>query len=136
MDGVDNQLEETPSEDDPKIPNWLKIVGVAVVVDLAARLFVPSSMPFVLVLEAVIFLAAAGALALPVIRKEEMTGFRSKLHKWLSAAFALGAIRSGMWGFGVPVEYANLTIFLLGLTGLAVVYFLKKKGGSDSATDF
>ena len=50
------------------------------------------------------FLVAAVALMLPVVRKSNLSGFRSKLHKWLAAAFALGALRSGLWGFGMPVE--------------------------------
>lgn len=134
--GLDQRLEETSKKGRRSVPSWLKIIGVAAVIDVAARLFLPSSMPFVLVLEALIFSGAAVALTLPVIRKARMTGFRKKLHILLGAAFALGAIRSGMWGLGIPVEYANLTIFLLGLAGLAVVYFWKKKGGSDSVSDF
>ncbi len=136
LDGVDQRLEQTSTKGRRRVPSWLKIIGVAAVIDVVARFFVPSSMPFVLVLEALIFSGAAVALVLPVIRKAGMTGFRKKLHTWLGAAFALGALRSGMWGLGVPVEYANLTIFLLGLAGLAVVYFWKKKGGSNSVSDF
>jgi len=126
LNGVDDRLTEKPKRK-RKVPGWLAIVGIAAAVDLAARFFVPSSMPFVLVLESAVFFVAAAALAIPVIRKATMTGFRRKLHKWLAAAFALGAIRSGMWGLGVPVEYANLTIVLLGLAGLAVVYLRRKK---------
>ena len=83
LDGVDRRLEETPTKRRRRIPGWLKIIGVAAVIDLAARFFVPSSMPFVLVLEALIFSGAALALALPVIRKANMTGFRKKIHTWL-----------------------------------------------------
>ena len=81
LDGVDQRLEETSKKGRRRIPGWLKIIGVAAVIDVAARFFVPSSMPFVLVLEAVIFSGAAVALALPVIRKARMTGFSKSLSK-------------------------------------------------------
>ena len=132
LGGVDQRLTEPPKKK-RKMPSWLAIVGVAAAIDLAARFFVPASMPFVQIFEAVVFLAAAVGLSLPVIRKSEMTGFRRKLHTWLAAAFALGAIRSGLWGFGLPVEYANLTIFLMGLVGVAGAYFRRRKTKEDEA---
>ena len=130
LDGVDDRLMEQPKQK-RKMPSWLAIVGLAAVIDLGARFFVPSSMPFVLLVEALIFSFAAGALILPVVRTKKLTGYRRKVHKWLAAAFALGAIRPGMWGFGVPVEFANLTIFLLGLAGVAAFYFRRKTRRDD-----
>ena len=126
LDGVDERLAEQPKKKS-KMPGWLTIVGIVAAIDLGARFFVPSSIPFVLLFEALMFSVAGVALILPVVRKSNLSGFRRKLHKWLAAAFALGALRSGIWGFGVPVEYANLTIFLLGLTGLVVTYLRRKK---------
>ena len=131
--GSDEQFTQRPtavstlkSKWKRRLPSWMVVVGAAAVIDLAARFFIPSSMPFVLVFEAVIFATASVLLIRPVVRKLELTGFRRKLHIWLAAAFALGAIRSGLWGFGVPVEYANLTIFLLGLAGVAATYLRRK----------
>ena len=126
LDGVDRSVEAQPKKK-RRIPSWLTIVVVAAAIDLAARFFVPSSMPFVLVFEALIFSLAGVSLILPVVRKAKLTGFRRKLHTWLAAAFALGAIRSGLWGFGLPVEYANLTIFLMGLGGVVAMYFRRKR---------
>jgi hypothetical protein len=132
--GSDEQFTQKPtavstrkSKWKRRLPSWMVVVGVAAVIDLAARFFIPSSMPFVLVFESVIFATASVSLIRPVVQKLELTGFRRKLHMWLAAAFALGAIRSGMWGFGVPVEYANLTIFLLGLAGVAATYLRRKR---------
>ncbi len=130
LNGVDDRLAEKPKRK-RKVPGWLAIVGIAVAIDIGARFFVPSSILFVQGFEALIFLVAAVALILPVVRKSNLSGFRSKLHKWLAAAFALGALRSGLWGFGLPVEYANLTIFVLGLAGIAVAYFSRKKRPSS-----
>jgi quinol-cytochrome oxidoreductase complex cytochrome b subunit len=123
----DQSLEPTP-EQASRIPMWLKVVGIAAIVDIGARLFIPSSESFVLVLEAGIFIVAAVALVLPLLRRpSKLTGLRRKLHTWFGAAFTLGALRSGLWGFGLPVEYANLTIFILALVGLGVAYIVKRR---------
>lgn len=115
------------SDDDSRFPLWIKIVGIAALVDIAARFFVPSSQSFVLVLEAGIFLVAATALLLPVVRRKPLSRLRRRIHAGLGAVFALGAIRSGLWGLGVAVELANLTIFLLGLAALGVWFFVRRR---------
>jgi hypothetical protein len=137
LSDMDASLLETPDKKRRKrrVPRWLWIILGAAAVDLAARFFIPASMPFVLKLEAFVFLGAAAALALPVFRKVAMSGARRKVRSWLAGALVLGAIRSGMWGFGIPVEYANLTIFLLGLGALGAFLFrrrLRRRDRSDS----
>ena len=134
LEGVDRSLEEQPKKK-RRMPSWLTIVVVAAAIDIGARFFIPSSMPYVLKFEAAVFLTAAIALIAPLVRGKKLMGFRNKLHKWLAAAFVLGAIRSGMWGFGMPVEYANLTIFLMGLAGIVLVYFRRKKRGENLLDD-
>lgn len=114
-----------------KVPSWMSVIGLAALLDLGARFFVPASMPFVLKFEAVIFAAAAIGLLIPTLKRPSLVGYRKKLHRWLSGAFALGAIRAGMWGFGVPVEYANLTSFVLGVCALGFLYFWKNKHSKD-----
>lgn len=130
--GEDHELEEAPEESPnaSKGPNWLLIVGIAVGVDLAARFFVPSD-SFVRILEALIFAAAGVALILPVVRKTALSGLRRKIHSWLAAALGLGAIRSGMWGMGIPVQYANLTIFLIAVVGLATFFLVRGRAGKN-----
>jgi hypothetical protein len=129
---IGNQPEEVAEVHDPeeghsKFPGWLTIIGAAVAIDLAARFFIPSSDSFVRILEAVVFVVAGIALMVPIVRKKDLTALRRKIHVWLSAALGLGAIRSGMWGFGIPVEYANLTIFVIGIVGLAALYFVRRR---------
>ena len=129
---TDDALEPTQEpEEESGFPTWLKVAGVVVIVDLAARFFVPASDTFVLLLEGAAFAAGGIALLLPVLRKTEMSVVRRRIHSWLGGAFMLGAIRSGLWGAGLPVQYANLVIFVLGLAALGV-WYVKSKRKSDA----
>jgi hypothetical protein len=110
-----------------RFPLWLGIVIGAAVIDLGARFFVPSSTLFVQKFEAFLFLATAAALAIPIVRKSPLSAFRKKAHIWLGAIFLLGAIRSGMWGFGFPVQYANLTVFVLAVVALGSLYVVRRR---------
>lgn len=126
VDGSVDRPDEGPKRKS-KVPGWLAVVAVAAVVDLAARFFVPSSQSFVLILEGLIFAIAGGVLLLPILKRRPLSTIRRRVHIWLGGAFILGTIRSGMWGLGAPVEYANLTIFLLGLGALAIAWLKRKR---------
>ena len=118
-----------------RLPGWPTILGVVLVIDLAARFFIPASDSFVRILEGSVFGTAAVALAIPLFRKRGLSDLRRKIHGWLGALLGLGGIRSLMWGLGVPVEIANLTIFLLGLGGLAALFFFRKRTQTDATNE-
>lgn len=131
---VEVPVESTTAKRKP--PLWLIVVAGAAAIDLAARFFVPSSDRFVLILEACLFLVVAAVLTVPLVRRRaDLSSARRRFQTILAACFGLAALRAGLWGAGLAVELANLTIFILGiiLVGIAYVRSRQTKSRDEKA---
>ena len=99
----------------------LIIIAAVVVVDLAARVGFRFQMGRVVLVEAMLFAAAALLLAWPAVRDKSL----SRLELWLAVILGLGSLRAGLWSVGLPVSIANLAVLAVGVL-VILGYFIRR----------
>ncbi|HEX9659847.1 MAG TPA: hypothetical protein VGA18_06070 [Rhodothermales bacterium] len=92
---------------------WLVLAGV-LIGEATVRFALGYELGRVLVIEAMLLMFAA-ALLNSIARRADLSGRARTATRFLSLTFVLGAIRSGLWFAGLGVQWANLTILVIGL---------------------
>lgn len=110
---------------------WAMLFSAIAVVEVLVRFAAPFSLRRVLVVEAVLFLAAALAALVLIQRPSFSSGWRLRLHWTLVWAFVLGGIRAAIWAAGQPVMRANLVILLLAIVVLIGSRIRRRRRGEQ-----
>ena len=106
---------------------WIALSGVIASIELTDRFAFPFNLRRVLMVEAVLYVGASLVTVALITRLPRPTGWR-RVGQWvLVAAFALAALRSGIWAAGRPVPRANLAIAVLGAITVGVAYLRRHR---------
>jgi hypothetical protein len=106
---------------------WLGVLLLAGLLDLAVRIGTGSSTIWVVRAEGVLFLAASLVL-LALHRRHPPPSPRARRFQQLFiASLVLGGVRAAVWGLGLPVHLANALILLLAAAGAALVLWRRRR---------
>lgn len=104
----------------------LVITAAVIAGDVGGRLAFDFEMSRVLVLEAVLFGAAAFLLVWAAGRDKTHSSTARRIDLWLAFVLALGSVRAGLWSAGVPVEVVNVIVLGVGVSA-AIGYGLWRR---------
>jgi hypothetical protein len=108
----------------------LLIVAAVLVLDVGGRLAFGFQMRRVIVVEAIVFGAAALMLVWAARREQSPRAWRLEL--WLAVMFGLGSLRAALWSCGLAVEVANLVVLAVGLLaalGFGLWWWVRRRRG-------
>jgi hypothetical protein len=101
---------------------WVTLIVVVAAIDLAARFALPFDLTRVLVVETVLFLGTALAMATLISRAPPRRRWLRVLLWVFAWSFALAAVRTGIWAAGQPVTRANAIVLALGVIVLVAAW--------------
>jgi hypothetical protein len=106
---------------------WATLFAAIAAVEGLVRFAIPFRLERVLVVEAVLFFAAALVTLFLIQRPPSVSKWRRRLQWVLVWAFGLGSARAAIWAAGQPVRRANLAILLMALLVL-ISSWLRRRG--------
>ena len=104
-----------------KLLPWILLFATTAAIDVAVRFAMSFELRRVLLVEAVLFLMAAGIIG-ALARRSPQTGWRHVLQWVIAGGLILAALRAGLWAAGLPVARANLVIAGLGASVLILLW--------------
>jgi hypothetical protein len=102
------------------------IVGIpfaALVADLLGRTLSNFDLSVIRPLESGIFIIAGLSLLIAAHSDRQHSLKTYRIEMWLALAFALGALRDGLWAAGMDIQDVNIIDLALGAAGGVCVYF-------------
>lgn len=102
------------------------IVGIpfaALVADLLGRTLSNFDLSVIRPLESGIFIIAGLSLLIAAHSDRRHSLKTYRIEMWLALAFALGALRDGLWAAGMDIQDVNIIDLVLGVVGGICVYF-------------
>jgi hypothetical protein len=111
---------------------WILLILVVGLADLAVRFATNFNMDWVVRAEAVLFLGASVALWVLHHRKPAPVRWQLRVQQILVAAFALAGLRATLWAGGLQIATANLIVLVIGalLVTWALVRARRRSAGA------